>query len=335
MKKENLFNLVRIGVSISLMGFLIWTMRHSLRDILFEIRKTDKFFLLLSFLITILGFSFMGLRFRSVIKAQELRLSIVDSVVLTFIGFFFNIFLPTVIGGDLIKAYYVSKHSPNKLSAFACVAVDRFIGSLTLIGLAGISLLFVKKNLVTKPIILFFSMSVLLVAFIAVLIFSRRVARGLQWLFDFFKRLRLQDKISQIYEIMNNYKKYPKHLFNAIALSVILQIISFVGVFFLIKSLGFYVPMALVFVLMPLIGIASMAPSINGLGVREGSFVVLFMSSIGKDGAFALSMLYLAMYISISLFGGILYALGGHNRISLIDLRKANIEAKTIDCSER
>ena len=55
--------------------------------------------------------------------------------------------------------------------------------------------------------------------------------------------------------------------------------------------------------------ICGMLPSINGLGVREGAYVLLLGGIVGKEKAFALSILWLAVVMSLSLLGGLIYML--------------------------
>ncbi len=59
---------------------------------------------------------------------------------------------------------------------------------------------------------------------------------------------------------------------------------------------------------MPIISAVSLLPSINGLGVREGSTVVLFAPIIGKENAFVVSILWFLILFIISVAGGLIYA---------------------------
>jgi len=50
-----------------------------------------------------------------------------------------------------------------------------------------------------------------------------------------------------------------------------------------------------------------MIPSVGGLGVRESAIVLLFDPLVGREMAFAMSLLYLAGLFGISFIGGIVY----------------------------
>ena len=67
--------------------------------------------------------------------------------------------------------------------------------------------------------------------------------------------------------------------------------------------LGYY------FILLPIVWLVAMIPiSINGLGLREGAFVVLFVSiGMSKEAAIAISVLFLAQAMLQGLIGGVLF----------------------------
>ena len=51
-------------------------------------------------------------------NAQNIFLNIKDVTCLTFVGQFFNNFMPTTIGGDVIKAHYASNVTKKRLETF-------------------------------------------------------------------------------------------------------------------------------------------------------------------------------------------------------------------------
>jgi uncharacterized membrane protein YbhN (UPF0104 family) len=75
-----------------------------------------------------LGQSMVGLRWWLVLMAQSIRVPLFFAIKLTFLGHFFSQFMPSSVGGDLVRAWYVSRHSDKKLQAALGVAVDRIVG---------------------------------------------------------------------------------------------------------------------------------------------------------------------------------------------------------------
>lgn len=61
---------------------------------------------------------------------------------LTFIGFFFNIVVPGLTGGDLVKAVMVARSHPERRAAAAMsVLVDRLLGVLVLVAMGAVAIL--------------------------------------------------------------------------------------------------------------------------------------------------------------------------------------------------
>jgi uncharacterized protein (TIRG00374 family) len=75
---------------------------------------------------------------------QGVRLSFWTATKLTFVGNFFNFALPGTTGGDLIKAYYLTRYTHLKTEAVTTVFLDRAIGLFGLILLAGAAILLTR-----------------------------------------------------------------------------------------------------------------------------------------------------------------------------------------------
>src|SRR5213078_4216505 len=58
-----------------------------------------------------------------------------------FIGMYFNLFLPTSVGGDVVRAFYLNARSGKKLRAVAAVLLDRINGLVVLVALACVAVL--------------------------------------------------------------------------------------------------------------------------------------------------------------------------------------------------
>jgi len=75
-------------------------------------------------------------RWRLLLKAVDLVLSMARATRLTFIGAFFNTAIPGATGGDVVKAYYAAKATGRGTRAVLSVFVDRMTGLLGLAVLA-------------------------------------------------------------------------------------------------------------------------------------------------------------------------------------------------------
>ncbi|HPN66691.1 MAG TPA: lysylphosphatidylglycerol synthase transmembrane domain-containing protein, partial [Candidatus Omnitrophota bacterium] len=130
--KSKLSVFLRVAVSLTFIGLLLWVFRKDIPDILRTLNgiRYPEFLLAVSF--NLLAIIIVSYRLKVMLKVQGLRLTVMESAYLTFVGNFFNNFLPTSIGGDIVKAYYATKKSERKLESFSAVFFDRFFGFLSI-----------------------------------------------------------------------------------------------------------------------------------------------------------------------------------------------------------
>src|SRR5437588_4669535 len=123
---------LRILVSVALIGWLAWRTDWQ------QIRQAGahlRFGFWLAALVLYLGIQMIsGLRWRLLAKPLGYEGSVWEFTGFYFIGMFFNLFLPSSVGGDVVRAWYLGGGS--ELSAFLSVLVDRLSGLAVLISLA-------------------------------------------------------------------------------------------------------------------------------------------------------------------------------------------------------
>jgi len=83
-----------------------------------------------------------GVRWRILLQAQRITLGIADAVRLVFIGLFFNNIMLGSTGGDVAKAYYITRKTDRKVEGALTVFVDRLVGIVALALIAGAAALF-------------------------------------------------------------------------------------------------------------------------------------------------------------------------------------------------
>lgn len=303
--KKNLSIALRFLISFGLVAVLIWIMRKDISNIRLILKDSDKIFFLLALAINIPITALLAYRLKLLLAGQKISMGIKDAVYLTLIGFFFNNFLPTAIGGDIAKAYYASKKTNNKIASYAAVLSDRLFGFLATMSVAMIGLVFIGRalnnNLLLYSVFFVFFISVIVTLFLFNKKIERRPSTGIGILH------KTKEKIYKIYNAINMYRDHPFLLAKIILLSVFLQGCSIVSIYFFVLSIGGDLPLLKLFFVIPLVWAVSMLPSINGLGVREGAFVYFLKGDIGSERAFAISLLWLGVIIIYSIAGGILH----------------------------
>ncbi len=308
MKKKILQLLLKIFISTA---FLFLVFRKIDFHMLYETLKGCYLPLALTaLLITVLLSFLLSLRWMLLLKSQSKseRIRFLSIWKLTMVGMLFNNFLPTGSGGDIAKVFYLVKGEENKLLLGSSVLIDRFIGALTVITMGVIAALLTPAvTMRTK-----YALMLILAALLLVLLFfsNRRIAAPLYSLVRKLFPGRIKTPMKNTYDVFNRYFSAGKWFFAALAVSFILQSISILTNYLMSLSLLWgqaQIPnISLFFIYIPLIWTSTMIPSLGGLGVREFTYVYFFSASMGKENAFALSVLFLISVVIQSLIGAVI-----------------------------
>jgi len=307
--KNKLFTLLRILISVSLIGFLLWIMRDKMPDIIVTIKSADKPLLLLGFTIYITAVFIIAFRMLNVIKVQSIILTYKEACYLTFIGFFFNNFLPTSFGGDAVKAYYAGKKANRKAGGFAGVFMDRVLAMIPFTLLPAIAVTCMANKIGNKGLTI--TVYLLLAGCVVFLwlLLHKSTAKYLAFILEPFKTKVWYDKIRNGYGYLNVYKHHKSVVAQSFMLSVLAQVCAIVSTYFFAKAIGVEdVGVGIFFVVVPVVWVMTLIPSLNGLGVREGGFVYLLKSYMPHEQAFAISIIILASLAVFGLIGGIIYS---------------------------
>jgi len=322
MVKNKISIILRFVISFGLLILLIWIMRKDAKEILGILKGSNKWLILLAILINAFLSIAVAYRLKLLMSGQKVLISTKSAVYLTFIGYFFNNFLPTAIGGDIAKAYYASKKTNNKVASYAAVLADRLMGFIATLLIALIGILFIGNSLDNKfivwmvPCIFIFTVAIMMCLFKK----NSRVEKAHSDKKGIF--CKIKEKLLKLYDAINLYRNSPMLLLKAIILSIGLQAVSVFSVYLLVLSIGGDIPLFRLFLIIPLVWAVSMLPSLNGLGVREGAFVYFLKGYIGPEKAFAISLLWLGLIMLYSIAGGLfqlLYPVKISNKEEVVD----------------
>jgi uncharacterized membrane protein YbhN (UPF0104 family) len=283
---------LRILVSVALIGWLAWrTDWQQIGQAGIHLR----FGFWLAALLLYLGIqTISGLRWRLLAKPLGYQGSVWQFTAFYFIGMFFNLFLPTSVGGDVVRAWYLGGGS--ELSAFLSVLVDRLSGLAVLISLACVAV-------ILCPIVLpgWIVASVWCAAGGALVggLLAPVLIHG----------SRRFEKARRLAERSRIYLNQPQLLLETTALSFFIQAGNVVLVWLVGQAVRAPVPASYYWIMVPMVTLLTMLPiSMNGMGVREGG-TILFLTPLGVSHATALSLavLWFAVFTAASLVGGVLY----------------------------
>jgi uncharacterized membrane protein YbhN (UPF0104 family) len=195
------------------------------------------------------------------------------------IGAFFNSFLPGLIGGDVVKAYYLNKDAKKLSLTLASIFMDRYFGYVALMIVGAVAYPFAFSYF--RGAVYQWVMPAIVCAFIigSFLFFGLQLGR----------RFRT---VSEFYEYFVSLKSRKDVIAKAVLLSLCIQIMGFSAVVLLASAIGENIPVLPLFVFLPIIITVTTIPvSISGLGVREGAFVLLLgLIGIRPEVATSLSL---------------------------------------------
>ena len=256
--------------------------------------------------------SLNALRWRIIVGQLGGRVSAQTALAGTFEGMFFNLFLPTIVGGDAVKAVLLARETGAPARATMSVFMERNTGLCALLAVALVAAY-------DAPAVHLFGVS--LVALVWLLSLGYVIANVTlmsPMAYHLVDRViaatplsRMRPRAATLYQAVAPYKAAVPTLAAALVLSLAFQLLVIAVVFLNARALNLVVPISAVAVFVPLVSLAGMVPvSVNGLGVREALYILLFgQIGVTAEVAVSLALLYLAVTVVASLPGGVVYAL--------------------------
>jgi uncharacterized protein (TIRG00374 family) len=266
----------------------------------------------------------VAVRWNFLLRAQSIRIKNITAIKLQLLGLFYNNFLPGSIGGDFLRAWYISKHTDKRVEAAFSVFVDRALGTLAMVFLAVAGYVFIASTdqfVVSNgsgtpqssgisrfyPFIFIIAGILLAVVLVFVSLKSGRVLIKKVWNQSLvvFSKLLISFKI---------YAKRPVTVFFALLLTYFSQSMNIIGFWLLGRSMGIEVGLQYYLIFFPISWVVGAIPiSIGGIGIIEGLLTFLFVSvGASPEHAFALSLCQRAFLLLISLPGVWIHIVGAH-----------------------
>jgi uncharacterized membrane protein YbhN (UPF0104 family) len=299
---------VRLGISAALLYFVLRSI--DLPSFWERVKGMHPAWILLALAAYAVTQSIGVWRWNRLLRAQHID---VESRKLTesiWVSMFFNNFLPSNIGGDVVRIADTAPAAGSKTLATTVILVDRALGLTALVLVASAGALAATLIGVHVPGArwLFLATALGAVTAISVMAMPQLVGHALlplralnkPWITE--RAQRLQDAVIR-------FRNAPTALMGAFAGALVVQIT--VVAFYLLTAEGLSVPLPIFLgaVLIPVSLVVQMAPvSINGFGVREAVFAFFFRRfGLPTDAAVALSLVSTGMVMGLSLVGGFFF----------------------------
>jgi uncharacterized membrane protein YbhN (UPF0104 family) len=296
---------IRIGVSAVLLAFIAWRTDWEIVGEKFATMNVGYWLAAVGVLI----FAQVASARRWQLFARELHFerSLVHYCAYYFIGMWFNLSLPTSVGGDVVRVWYLDNQSGRKLVAFASVFLERINGLLVLITFAFVGVLIAPMEL---PLTI--RASVWAVTGGAALgVMSMPLAQRWRWL-----PLKRREQLHAVVELA----KAPRVVAEATVMSILVQLGGVASLWCIDMALGLGVPMAYYCILGPMVSLLTLLPiSVNGMGVRElGTIAFLAPLGVNAGAASTLAFLWFMVSVAVSLMGGMVYLFGAYPKAQAV-----------------
>jgi len=314
--KNILSVLLRISISIILLVFLFKLNKIDIHSLINDIKETDKLLLAIGFIIFSFVYFLGFLRWQMLLKAAEIVIPLKKLISSFCGGVFFSIFLPSTIGGDLVRTADLSGHTKKTKEVIATVFLDRLSGYTGLVFVI-LPALFLGRNLVLDKVVFtsVFAIIILLIVILLVL-FNNFIYHKITKFLTAPGAGKIKEKIKDMHQEIHVFRNHKKMIIYNLALSFLIQLIAPVSIYFIGLSLGIKIDLMYFFIFIPIIGAITLLPiAIGGLGLREGLFVVYFAKAgVIRQLALVMSLLSFSFVVFYAAIGGLIYVLTVHHR---------------------
>lgn len=272
-------------------------------------RGIDPFWLVVHLLALGLERFVFTYKWRILLVVKGVAVSVWRLLVITLIGKFWGAFLPSSVGVDIVRGYYLYREKADGALVASSLVFDKVMGLWSLLLLGTIGLLGYGSTINGVNMGYVFAALMAASAAVIYLVQMRRMADWIEKRLPGLLGERISGILIRVYRAFLSYRDFPRVMVYSFVLSVVLQLVRVLGVYTMARALDIEIPAIYYLVLVPVSMILIMLPlSIGGLGLREGVFVGLFaIAAMSKVDAFALGFATSLTDILVSLLGGVLY----------------------------
>jgi len=310
--RDKLITVLKIVVSLGLIAYLL--NRVGLNQVVEAMRSASANYV---YLLVALGLYFGAItvgcvKWQILLKAQEIDVPLSSLLSYTFVGLFFGNFLPTNVGGDLVRGYDLARDTLLPAETAISVLVDRLVGLIAFVFVAAVMALLVVYSAGQAALWeVAVAATIVLLALCAgfAVILSGRLRLQLRRLFNNSLLSRLAPLYDRLSTALSAYRRSYGALTKAFLISVLVITIGSVVNYLIALSLGGGISALHVFLFTPLITFVLLIPiSIGGIGLNQSAYVFFFnLVGVPEEKSLSISLIMQAIIILASLPGGVLW----------------------------
>lgn len=303
---------MKIGVSLGLLAYLL--LNSDLEALTRRIRGGDTILLAGAAILygAILGIATW--RWRLLLHAQGYRAPFAPLSASYLVATFFNNFLPSTIGGDVIRIRDSSRFTGSTTTSVAVVAIDRILGLGALFLLAvlayGAGGPPVRHLAGATPVLLGLGLVFCALAYV---FFRPGTAGRLMAATGLASFAWARARFAVVQAAVHIYREKMAAVWTAFGGSVAMQALVVWYYYTIARSLDIPLPAATCFLIVPLCTLVQTIPvSFNGWGIRESLYVLYFRQvGLPRDSALAFSLVGAGLIVLLSLSGAVVWTSRG------------------------
>ena len=312
-KSHPLLRWARGIVGVALLGVLLSFV--PIQQVLESLLSVDPAPLTLAFVVFFLGLLFLTTKLQMLLRTREPHVGFERIFRAYYIGTFFNNFLPTTVGGDVVKVRELHKDGVPGGHATAAVFMERMTGTLAVLALMLVVALLgdrafsVLELEVFRWLALSASLLVLLVFFWIYMYGLPRIRRfllprGKSTFWGPFHRAA---------ECFYVFRENTFALIFAMVIAVVFYAADALTLVLVTRAVGAEIALAVAFGIIPFVKLVETLPvTVGGLGLREGA-ITYCLAQFGVPAGQAASVALLLRFVSWShsAIGAVVYCSGG------------------------
>lgn len=306
-KKAGWWRFVRLGVAAGLLALLLRGAKVS--EFTALATRANVWFLVVAVAVIVAALVVSAYKWQRLLVVQNVHVPLPRLFVSYLVGLFFNNFLPTNIGGDVVRMHDVSKYSGKTAESVASVIGERLLAAfaLALTAALGLALSFRVSAKFTVVIGVIFVLTLAIILVMG----NRNWLRAVGGKIKLPRALSMKGRVGGVATSMSACLRDRGVVAQVVVYSMVFHLLVVMTTFFIFLALGLQVPFVSCLLFVPIISAIQMVPiSINGLGLREGAYVYFFGSAgLSSTEAIASSLIFWALVALVSLAGGAVFAL--------------------------
>lgn len=298
---------LRVALTVIVASVLV--SRLHLADVFSPTRGPTIPLLMVALVVTVGGVGLSVLRWHRVLVAMGLPTRVWTLVRLHLAGLFVGTFLPSTVGGDVVRASRLGRITHQRAGATASVVLERLTGWIVLPVLT-LSALVVNPALLDLGQASHLALTVALITLVALAVIlvaasNRRIGRALAR-----RRGSWARTMAAVTDGLDQLRRQPLAAAQVLVVSFAYQLVVALAAFLVGRSMGLDLSWTAAMAFMPVVAIVQVLPlTIGGLGLREGAFILLLRPlGVTTSQAIAFGLLVYALNLVVGLLGAPAYA---------------------------